>query len=37
MVGQRTNNGRFKGSKKIIRVETNGEPTTGKNKTEMVG
>jgi hypothetical protein len=37
MVGQHTRNGHFKDSKKNIRMEINGEPTTGKTETEMVG
>jgi hypothetical protein len=30
-------NGHFKDSKKNIRMETNGEPTTGKTETGIVG
>jgi hypothetical protein len=37
MVAPRTKNGHFKDSKKNIRMETNGEPMTGKTKIEMVG
>jgi hypothetical protein len=37
MIGSRTKKGHFKDSKKNIRMETNGEPTTGKTETEVVG
>jgi hypothetical protein len=37
MVGPHTKNGHFKDSKKKMRMETNGEPTTGNTETEMVG
>jgi hypothetical protein len=37
MVGPHTKNGYFKKSKKNIRMETNGKPTTGKTEIEMVG
>jgi hypothetical protein len=36
MVGPRTKNGHFKGRKKNIRMETNGEVTTGMTD-EVVG
>jgi hypothetical protein len=36
MVGPHTENGHFKGSKKNVRMENNGEPITGKTETKMV-
>jgi hypothetical protein len=36
MVGPRTENGHFKDSKKDVRMETNGEPITGKTENKMV-
>jgi hypothetical protein len=37
MVGLHTKNEHLKYNKKNIRMETNGELTTGKTETEMVG